>query len=145
MKITEQQARDQKAATYIGYLNLIGARDGISDDQYEALTRLLELRQSFLRAIKAPDAIHDNKVAGSAGDEVSEAYERHCRMAVARWEDLKGAIQVEQNYSRQNLFAALDLCIVRSERLPHMIPAIRTVGNVAGRFLRGNETVAKRA
>src|SRR5690554_5630163 len=44
MGLSRDQAQDQKAATYIGYLNLVGREDGLSDSQYEAATNYLSLR-----------------------------------------------------------------------------------------------------
>lgn len=130
------QAKDQKAGTFIGYLNIIGRDDGLSDDQYEAASKFLALRESFLRSIKAPDASRDNGVSGYAGEHVSEAYEDWCKDVAERWRSCRKAIQEAQNESRQNLWAALDLCIINDGHHHHLIGATRLVCNALVRFFR---------
>lgn len=131
------KARDQKAATFIGYLNLIGPRDGLSDDQYEGATSFLSLRNGYLRAIKAPNAMVDNQVSGGAGDEISDAYAEWVANTKERYHECRKAIQEAQNENRHaNLWAALDLIIIQDQAVHHMIGDLRVVCNSLARFFR---------
>lgn len=132
-----EKAKDQKAASFIGYLNLIGSRDGLSDDQYEAATKYLTLRAAYLKAIKAPDRTLDNGIPGSAGDEISDGYVEWCKRTRDRYGECRRAIQESQNETRENLWSALDYCIIRDERHSHMIGGLRLVCNALARFFRG--------
>jgi hypothetical protein len=126
---------DQKAGTFIGYLNLIGSRDGVSDDQYEGAQAFLVFRERYLRAIKSPAAIYDPEATG-AGGEITEAYEDWCRATVKEWSTLRQEIQAEQNYSRDNLWAALQLVVIESRETHHLIGATRILCNVLARHFK---------
>lgn len=130
------RARDQKAATYIGYLNLIGKNDGISDDQYEAALKYLDLRRSYHLAIKAPNSERSDEGAGSPSQDISDTYIDWCKSTISRHDECKKAIQRAQNYCRSNLWAALDLCVIQGHRLDHMIGDIRLLCNALIMFFR---------
>ncbi len=134
--LSRDQAKDQKAGTFIGILNLMGARDGLSDDQYEAATNYLGLREAYLRAINAPGRVLDGE--GSAPSaEVSEAYEEWVSGTKEVYADCRKAIQAAQNETRtENLWAALDLIIIQDQHLHHMIGATRILCNALARFFR---------
>jgi len=134
--LTVVQARDQKAATFIGYLNLLGRVDGISDDQYEAALKFLDLRRSYLLAIKAPNAERSAEPSGYTSSEVTDSYVDWCQDTMKRYKDCRKAIQHAQNYHRENLWAAADLCLIQGERLQHMIGAIRILCNALIMFFR---------
>lgn len=130
------KAKDQKAASYIGYLNLLGPRDGLSDTQYNGLAQLLDLRAKNLRAIKAPDSTQ--RAEGSTtGDEVSDAYIEWCKSVIRAYEDCRRAIQEAQfEHREENLWAAYDICVLRDEWHSHMVPALRYLGNATARHFR---------
>jgi hypothetical protein len=134
--LTVVQARDQKAATFIGYLNLLGKVDGISDDQYDAAMKFLDLRRSYLLAIKAPNAERSDEAAGNTNSEVSESYIDWCNDTVKRYLECRKAIQRHQNECRQNLWAALDLCVIQGNRMHHMVGDIRSLCNALIMFFR---------
>lgn len=134
--LTVVQARDQKAATFIGYLNLLGRVDGISDEQYEAALKFLDLRRSYLLAIKAPNAERSDEGTGNTNSEVSDSYVDWCRETIERHKNCRNAIQTAQNESRQNLWAAADLCLIQGHRMLHMIGDVRTLCNALIQFFR---------
>lgn len=135
--ITEAQARDQKAATFIGYLNLLGPRDGLSTPQYEALVNFLELYQANLRAIGAPNAIIDRQTVGNPGDEPSDLYIDWCNRTRQNYLECRVAIREAQSEHRsENLWDALNYCVIKDETHSRMIGALRLVANAMARFFR---------
>lgn len=134
--LTVIQARDQKAGTFIGYLNLLGKQDGVSDDQYDAAIKFLDLRRNYLLAIKAPNAERRDDNPGVGSNEVSDNYIDWCARVRSDYEACRKAIQNAQNESRCNLWAALDLCLIRDERMDHMIGDIRILCNALIVFFR---------
>jgi hypothetical protein len=129
--ISVVKAQDQKAATFIGYLNIIGASDGLSDPQYAALDKFMEIRRDYLIAIKAPDATARSSATGRSGEAISDEYVKWCQRSVKAFGDARKAIYEGQNQHRtENLWAALDLCVIQSQPLHHMIGTVRTLGNV---------------
>lgn len=134
MGVTMEEARDPRAATYIGTLNMLGKRDGLSDDQYEGAVRFLELRQSYMMAIKAPDGERDRSERSTPSQTISEDYEKWCKAVIARYDGCRKTVQTAQNELRQNLWAALDFCVIKGERQHHMLGDLRVVCNVLARF-----------
>lgn len=131
------QAKDQRAETFIGYLAILGPTDGLSERQYEAATQFLSLRGDWLISKKAPNSAVDNEAAGTPSDFISEAYEDWCHDVHDTYEDCRRAIQDEQNANRsENLWAALDLCIIQGQRFSHMIGATRLTCNALAKFFR---------
>lgn len=130
-------ARDQKAETFIGYLALLGPKDGLSDRQYEAATKYLDLRADYLKAIKAPNALVDNGAGGIPGDFISDEYIEWCADVKEEYDRCRTAILEAQAENRmENLFAALDYCIIRGERLHNLVGATRLVCNALARHFR---------
>jgi hypothetical protein len=142
--ISEDKAMDQKAGSFIGYLNIIGPRDGLSDAQYEGAQQYLKLRHRVARAIQSPDAIYDpDAIAGGGQD--PEAYARWCKDVLAEDKAIRSQIQEAQNYSRDNLWAALQYVVIDGQAMHHMIGATRILCNVFARHFktaRDNRRVA---
>lgn len=133
--LPKEKLRDQKAGTFIGYLNLIGKSDGLSDDQYDAAIEYLDLRNAYLRAIQAPGRIMDG--TGSPTMEITQAYEDWANRTKDQYAECRKAIQEAQNeHRRANLWAALDYCIERDERHHHMIGDLRLLCNALAKFFR---------
>lgn len=135
--LTEKEARDQKAGTYIGRLCLAGIRnstDGISQPQYDAATAYLEARQNFKRAVKSPDALASGNGGGSGLE--GPGYDQWCQRAVAKWEGIKQAIYAEQEiHTGANMWAAVNYLLDRDEQMPHMIGDLRLALNAIGHHL----------
>lgn len=137
--LTEKEARDQKAATYVGRLCLAGIRnstDGISQAQYDAATAYLEARENFKRAVKSPDALATGS-GGASGLEGAD-YENWCQRAVAKWEGIQAAIQLEQGFHENrgaNMYAAVYHLLDRDGQHPHMIGDLRLALNAVGHHL----------
>lgn len=130
-------AKDQKAATFIGYLNLIGPRDGLSVPQYDAAVNFLGLRTAYLRSIKAPGIVMDGDAGGPPSDYISEEYEEWAQDTKEVYKDCRDAIQQAQNENRSsNLWAALDICVIQDQWMHHMIGDVRILCNALSRFFR---------
>lgn len=135
--ITLDQAKDQRAGSFLGYLYMIGRTDGLSESQYEAAIMYQQLRRDYLSVVGAPDALRDNGVPGRPGDHVSDEYIDWAGKVKKRYEEARKAIQEAQNATRaENLWAALDLVVIQDQRLHHMIGATRLVCNALARFFR---------
>ncbi len=135
--LPSEKAKDQKAETFIGYLNLIGPRDGLSDSQYEAATNFMGLYVSYLRSIKAPGVMLEGERVGAASDEISEAYKEWVMDTKEVYTACRKAIQEEQNENRgANLWAALDICLINDHWMHHMTGDVRILCNALARFFR---------
>ncbi len=129
LRITPEQARDQKAGSFIGYLNLLGRKDGLSHDQYEGAQSYLRLRAAYMRAIGSPDAIYDSEALPGVSDDPN-AYADWCDRTKAQYEAVRRDIQEAQNYSRENLWAALQLVVIEDRPLYAMVGTTRLLCNV---------------
>lgn len=129
--LSEKDARDQKAATYLGRLYLTGelGRDRpYIDAMWDAAQEYLRVYEAFQRAVKSPDALRSGAGGGDQGE--SDNYAGWCQSAIQRKEAAERAIQVEQGIHRgANLWAALDYIVVRNEQHPHMVGDARIVLN----------------
>lgn len=126
--LTEKEAKDQMAATFIGRLRL---RRDLSEEQYNGALNAISLRNAYLRAIKAPGAKYDG--AGEAPDE--DAYEDWASRTVAAYNAMRKGIQEAQNETRtDNYWAALDLVIYQDQPLEHMVGTVRSLCNFLARF-----------
>lgn len=137
--LSEKEARDQKAATYVGRLCLAGLRkstDGISQAQYDAAQAYLEARQNFQKAVKSPNALATGN-GGASGAE-GPGYEQWCQRAVVKFEAIKLAIQTEQGFHENrgaNMWAAVNYLLERDEQMPHLIGDLRLALNAVGHHL----------
>jgi hypothetical protein len=139
--LSESDARDQKAATFLGRLYLtgqLGKRPG-SDNMWEAAQELLRMRDAYKRALKAPDALRNS--TGSGGDmEETEAYANWCHAVVERYEAVERAVSAENSlheHRGSNLHAALDFIVFRDQQMHHMIGDVRIALNAIHHHLTG--------
>lgn len=135
--LTEKDARDQKASTFIGRLQLTKI---ISQAQYDAAQEYLKLYEAFQRAVKSPDALRSSNGGGDQGE--SPTYANWCKGAIARKEAADRAIMDEQciiaNRGR-NLFAAIDYLVTRNEEHHHLVGDCRLALNALVHHFSGNK------
>lgn len=137
--LTEKEARDQKAATYVGRLCLAGIRnstDGIRQDQYDAAQAYREAYEGFQKAVKSPNGLASS--SGGASGVEGAGYETWCQRAVAKWEGIQHAVQKEQGFHENrgtNMWAALDYLVGRDQQHPHMVGDLRLALNAIGHHL----------
>ena len=135
--LTEKDARDQKAATFIGRLQLTKV---VSQVQYDASQEYLSAREAFQRAIKSPDALRSGSGGGDQGE--SDTYAEWCQRAIKRFEAAKKAVMDEQcilaNRGR-NLFAGLDYIVCRDEQQWHLVGDCRLALNALAHHFSGQK------
>lgn len=128
--LSEKDARDQKAATFIGRLNLTDKKALISNAQYDAAVAFLDVYDKYKRAIGAPDALKQS--GGIGGGESTEEYARWCHVARAKYDAAIEAVRAEQGLHENrgaNLYAALDYLVCRDEQHWHMVGDCRLALN----------------
>lgn len=135
--LSEKDARDQKASTFVGRLQLTKA---MSQVQYDAAQTWLEVREHYQRAIKSPDALRSSGGGGDAGE--SPSYASWCQQAIKRYDAAQKAIMSEQllfaNRGR-NLIAALDYIVARNEIHWHLVGDCRLALNALAHHFSGNK------
>lgn len=148
--LTIDEAKDQLAATWVGQLLIAykkwerkGRSEGaqqpeasISSAQFDGLSKYRELHASYLRAIGAPGAYYESSGIGDALDEDEMA--RKVAATKSRYEAARKAIQDRQNHYPGNLWAALDLAVIRDQKMAHMVGDLRTLGNVLANHFNGS-------
>jgi len=125
--LSEEDARDQKASTFIGRLQLTKE---LSQPQYDAAQQFLKVREDYQRALKSPDALRSSSGGGDAGE--SATYARWCHAAVAKYDAAVNAVRIEQSlYENRgaNLYAALDYVVARDLQLWHLVGDARLALN----------------
>lgn len=147
--LSEQDARDQKAATVLGRLYLtgeLGKKPGC-DAMWEAAQDLIRLRDAYHRAIKAPDALK-NAVGAGGGLEETDSYAIWCRRVIDRYQGCIKAISDENAIHANrgtNLHAAIDYIVFRDANLPHLVGDLRIALNAVSHHLTvGGKSVDKR-
>jgi hypothetical protein len=125
--LSEKDARDQKAETPIGRMQL---RGDLSTPQYEAAQEVIRLREAFQRAVKSPDAMRSSGGGGDQGE--SATYAAWCKGAIKKYEDAVKALMAEQSlhaHRGSNFMAAIDYMVYRNEYHEHMVGDTRVALN----------------
>lgn len=135
--LTEKDARDQKASTFVGRLQLTKA---ISQAQYDAAQQWLQVREQYQRAIKSPDALRSSGGGGDSGE--SPNYASWCRQSIKRYDAAQKAVMTEQmlfaNRGR-NLIAGLDYVVSRNEIHWHLVGDCRLALNALAHHFGGRK------
>lgn len=132
--LTPEQARDQRAGSYMGRLAMLGMKHGgISKKQEAAGIQWLEEKHAYMSTIAAPksDAAFDPTRTPGRSHAENEAWAVRCKN---KHRQARVAVQEAQNTLglKSNLFAALHLIVEQDKELPHMIGDLREVLNVLG-------------
>lgn len=125
--LSEVDARDQKAATFLGRLQL---QKIISHAQYDAGVEYLRIYEAYQRAVKSPNSMRTG--SGGDGGEEPNDYADRCRRAVAKHDQSVDAIRAEQNLHEHrgaNFYAAVDYIVTRDAEMWHMVGDLRLALN----------------
>jgi hypothetical protein len=132
-KLTADESRDQKAATVVGRLRLMGQRTGggIGEPQYQAAVEYKAQSDAYRRALSAPDSLRNASRAGiGAVDEAEHA--RWCKAVIAKYEASQRIVSHEQCVLANRgmaLFAALDHMVLRDQHYDHLVGDLRIALN----------------
>ena len=142
--VTAKDASTAEASTAIGRWALLGTKGGgISQEQYEALTRFTTTREHYLLSMQVPDSLRSK---GSPGRSTFDE-QRDTDRAVSlkkQYDGAMAAIKAAQiEHRNANLFAALQYVVVGNCDFPHMIGDVRIVGNVLHRLFQGLDRKAQ--
>ncbi|EJF92660.1 hypothetical protein [Bartonella tamiae] len=129
--LTLQQAKDPRSVTYIGRLYMMGIQgSGISEDQYNAAIKYLEIDNNYKKALCSDGAYYDG-YSPLLNDETQEEF---CIKAKQQYRDTKKAIQEAQFDNKfDNLYAALQYVIIEDLELPHLVGTTRLLLNALAR------------
>lgn len=125
--LSEADARDQKASTFVGRLRIMNV---LSQPQYEAAVQFFTLHDRYKRAIAAPDGFKSS--GGAGGGEETDSHAAWCRSMIVQHDKAIGAVRAEQNLHVNrggNLYAALDYVVCRDEQMWHMVGDARLALN----------------
>lgn len=127
--ITENQAMDQKAGSFIGYLALLGPDDGLSEIQYQAAVAFHELYLQYQRAMKAPGAQYDPYAVGGEGMD-PDAYAEWAKGVLEKFDSARKTVMEAQFQNKsENLLAAADYVLMRDQPVHNLIGATRILCN----------------
>ncbi|UTO28722.1 hypothetical protein [Bartonella harrusi] len=113
-----EDAKNPLSGTYIGRLYLQGQ---LTQDQYEAAQKYLQIRNNYLCAKVLPSAVYDNFTPSSNG----EAQKRWIERATDCYEKMKEIIKEAQYLYRQhNFYAALQYLVIEDQMLPHLVNSL---------------------
>ncbi|MEN5279001.1 hypothetical protein ABE527_18905 [Brucella sp. TWI432] len=130
--LTKAQAIDPLSSTLLGRLAMMGRVDGLSQDQYEAALRYLELRNDYSKSLQSPGAYYEAHGCVDSSD--PEAYEQWCQRVKGAITKANQAIQDAQDENRtENLWAGLQHIIIKGEMMSHLLGSARLVCNALHR------------
>lgn len=135
-RLSRDHAKDPRAGTFLGRLNMLGRESGLSDSQYDAAQKYLEVHTRYQRSLQSPGAIYDPEAGGGASDD-PEAYAKWVKGVSEKFTAARNAIQEAQFENRsENLWAALDYVILRGEAHAHLVGATRILCNALSRHFK---------
>ncbi|WP_273755956.1 hypothetical protein [Bartonella sp. MM73XJBT] len=118
-----QEAKNPLSSTYIGRLCLQGV---LTQDQYDAAQKYLEVKNDYSCAKGLPSAVYD-EMPSSSDD---KAREKWVEFATEQFSNMQEAIKETQHLYRQyNLHAALQYLVVEDQTLPHLVNSLRIALN----------------
>ncbi len=130
--VPADMARDPRTGSYLGRLAMAGRGEGISQDQYEAATRYIDLYNSYQKAIGSPGAHYEQIGGVNASD--PDAYADWCIRVKQAYKSAQAAIQEAQAEERsENLWASLQYVIIQDQEIPHLLSSTRLVCNALHR------------
>ncbi|UTO27825.1 hypothetical protein [Bartonella harrusi] len=113
-----EDAKNPLAGTYIGRLYLQGQ---LTQDQYEAAQKYLEVKNDYLCAKALPNAVY-NEMPSSSDD---RAREKWVEFATEQFLSMQDVVKETQALNRQfNLYAALQYLIIEDQMLPHLVNSL---------------------
>lgn len=133
--VKPSDSRSQMAGCFVGRVCLRGE---LTVEQYDALIGYQRDSLDFRQAIGAPrdaSAVDLNATHGSNGDYEPLEFIAKAKERMVELRKAIGAAQAQVGMTA-NLWAALDLCVMRDVDLPHMIGDLRVAANALCKFYK---------
>ena len=134
--LTYEQSNQPKASTFIGRLNMEG---DITNDQYNAIDRLLVAKALYFASIDPPDSLAKR----TSGPRLVLDAEEEGKRAAAILERYKGAmktlIQLQHSFPSEKITMARENCIFNDCSMPELIGEIRLIANALQRYWERNK------
>jgi hypothetical protein len=135
--LPEKAASDQRAGSVIGRLAMQAI---ISESQYDAAQKYIEVRHAYLRAIGAKQDFRE-PLPDTEGDGDYESFCRRARSIFASMQEVITELCIEQRSPAPA--SALDIFITRDTYLPHLEGDLRLALNRLARyFFEGRKEAA---
>ncbi|MCZ2159005.1 hypothetical protein NPX99_06985 [Bartonella sp. 220] len=123
-----EEAKNPLASTYIGRLCLQGV---LTQDQYDAAQKYLEVRNDYSCAKGLPSAVYDEMPTSSD----DKAREKWVEFATKQFLSMQAVIKEVQASNRQlNLHAAIQYLVIEDQELPHLVNSLRIVLNALQKY-----------
>ncbi|MBX4336565.1 hypothetical protein [Bartonella raoultii] len=123
-----QDAKNPLASTYIGRLCLQGV---LTQEQYDAAQKYLQIRNDYLCAKGLPNAIYD-EMPSSADD---TARDKWVKFATEKFLNTQEAIKEAQCLYRQyNLYASIQYLVIEDQELPHLVSSLKVALNALHKY-----------
>ncbi|EJF88114.1 hypothetical protein ME1_00801 [Bartonella vinsonii subsp. arupensis OK-94-513] len=127
--LTLQEAKNPLAGSYIGRLCLQGV---LTQDQYDAAQKYLQIRNDYLCAKGLPSAVYDDVTTNSDPNSLEQWVEKATNHYQAVQEVIKEA---QCLYRQYNLYAALQYLVIEDQMLPHLVSSLRIALNALQKYL----------
>ncbi|USP02843.1 hypothetical protein [Bartonella taylorii] len=126
--LTIEEAKNPLAGTYVGRLCLQGV---LTQDQYDAAQKYLEVKNDYLCAKGLPSAVYD-EIPSSSDD---KAREKWVEFATEQFSNMQEVIKETQHLYRQyNLYAAIQYIVIEDQTLPHLVNSLRVALNALHKY-----------
>ncbi|WP_375634842.1 MULTISPECIES: hypothetical protein [unclassified Bartonella] len=125
--LTIEEAKSPLAGSYVGRLCLQGV---LTQDQYDAAQKYLEVRNDYSCAKGLPSAVYD-EMPSSSDD---KAREKWVERATEQFCNMQEVIKETQClYKQYNLYAALQYLVSEDQTLPYLINSLQIALNALHR------------
>ncbi|WP_375607306.1 MULTISPECIES: hypothetical protein [unclassified Bartonella] len=126
--LTIEEAKSPLAGSYVGRLCLQGV---LTQDQYDAAQKYLEVRNDYSCAKGLPSAVYD-EMPSSSDD---KAREKWVERATEQFCNMQEVIKETQClYKQYNLYAALQYLVSEDQTLPYLINSLQIALNALHKY-----------
>ncbi len=126
--LTIEEAKNPLSGTYVGRLCLKGV---LTQDQYDAAQKYLEVRNDYSCAKGLPSAIYD-EMPSSSDD---KAREKWVERATEKFSNIQEVVREAQRLYRQyNLYTSLQYLVVEEQEIPHLVSSLRIALNALQKY-----------
>ncbi|WP_407966002.1 hypothetical protein [Bartonella sp. C271] len=126
--LTKQEAKNPLSSTYIGRLYL---KDELTQEQYDAAQKYLQIKNNYLCAKGLPNAVYDEMPSSS--DEKER--DKWVQLVTEQFSNVQEVIRETQGFYRQlNLYAALQYLVMEDKELPYLVFSLRIILNALQKY-----------